>query len=116
MKDFAEIEKIKENRQFLRLYSRGKKRVNPVIVIYYLKNKNQVCMLGITTGKKIGNAVKRNRARRKIKEAFSSIYKENKDRLSGYTFVLVARVKTINLKSYEIKAEIEKELKKAAII
>ncbi|MDO5014520.1 MAG: ribonuclease P protein component [Clostridia bacterium] len=116
MKDFAEIERIKENWQFRRLYSRGKKIVTSSLIIYYSENKSDTCCLGITTGKKIGNAVNRNRAKRKIKEAFTAVYKNNKEKMKGHSFVLVARVKTKNLKSHELQAVLETELKKTAII
>lgn len=53
---------IKENRDFRRIYTRGKSYVSPVVVTYVLKNRSQNVRVGITTGKKTGNAVKRNRS------------------------------------------------------
>ena len=51
--------------------------------------------MGITTGKKIGNAVKRNRARRIIREAVRALLPEMR---SGFDIILVARGKTPYLK------------------
>ena len=51
-----------------------------------------VSRLGITTGVKLGNAVKRNRARRRIRE----LYRTNEHRLlPGYDVVVVARARVI---------------------
>mgnify|MGYP002508557070 CR=1 FL=1 len=47
--------------------------VSPVLVVYVLRNHKQTVRIGITTSKKIGNAVLRNRSRRVIREAFMSI-------------------------------------------
>ena len=59
--------------------------------------------LGIVTGKKVGNAVKRNRSRRIIREAFrlfEPILKEKTQK--RYDFVFVARSETPELKSTKI--------------
>lgn len=82
------------------MYYRAKSVVTPQVVIYYSKNRLSYNRLGITTGKKIGNAVKRNRSRRIIRQAFreSSPYIRR-----GYDFVLVARGKTPFLKTEDIR-------------
>ena len=69
----SEILTLKENRDFQRLYKRGKSGVSPILVTYILKNKTDNLRYGITTGKKIGNAVKRSRARRVIRAAFREL-------------------------------------------
>ena len=55
---------FKLNKDFRRLYGRGKSQVSPYLVTYSSKNRNGEINIGITVGKKLGNAVKRNRARR----------------------------------------------------
>ena len=62
---------LKDNRDFSGLYRRGKSFVGPVLVTYVLKNKSDNLRFGITTGKKIGKAVRRTRSRRVIREARS---------------------------------------------
>ena len=53
------FETICENREFRRIYARGKAYVSPVVVVYTMKNRSHQLRVGITTTKKIGNAVKR---------------------------------------------------------
>ena len=64
---------ICNNNEFRRAYARGKCFVTPVVVVYVLKNRTGNVRVGITTSKKIGNAVRRNRSRRVIREAFRGL-------------------------------------------
>lgn len=86
---------LKNNRDFLFAYRRGKSFVHPVLVTYIIKNKLGYNRIGITTSKKIGNAVSRNRARRVIKQAFRCLPYDVK---SGFDIVFVARTKTATVK------------------
>ena len=104
---------LKENRDFRRLYNRGKSYVSPVVVTYICKNRNQNVRYGITTSKKIGKAVQRNRSRRVIRAAFSQLLPQVKN---GYDFVFVARTKTPYVKSTEILRCLKKQLKEAGVL
>lgn len=104
---------LKENRDFTRLYKRGKSFVSPVLVTYVMKNKSGNLRYGITTGKKIGKAVKRTRARRVIRAAFYELYPNIK---SGYDIVFVARGKTPFVKSQIVKEDMQKHLKLAGTV
>ena len=75
MSDFITL---KDNRDFSRLYRRGKSFVSPVLVTYVIKNKSDNLRFGITTGKKVGKAVKRTRARRVIRAAYYQLYNDLK--------------------------------------
>lgn len=80
--------KIKENKDFVNLYKRGKFVAGKAITIYYRKNRFGKTRMGITTGKKIGNAVTRSRCRRIIRAA----YRENEEMFpKGYDYIIVAR-------------------------
>ena len=104
---------ICENRDFRRIYARGKSYVSPVVVTYVMKNRTRSLRVGITTSKKTGNAVKRSRSRRVIREAFRP-FAEKLPR--GYDLVLVARGKTPYVKSTALAAELEKQLRKAGLL
>lgn len=90
------------NKDFQRLYHRGKSSAQPALVVYAMKNRLGVCRVGITTGKKIGSAVERNRCRRIIRAAFQSVLKSGKIK-GGWDFVFVARTKTKFQKSTRIE-------------
>ena len=103
MSDFVTL---KTNPDFRRLYNRGKAITNPALVVYYRKNRAGICRIGITTSKKIGNAVERNRSRRLLKEAFRQICPNV---MPEYDIVLVARSKTKFMKSTRL-AEIMRNI------
>ena len=61
---------LSRNSEFQRLYRRGKSAVRPTLVMYAIKGRQGQIRLGITAGKKIGGAVERNRAKRRLRELF----------------------------------------------
>lgn len=106
----SDVLTLKENRDFRRLYSKGKSFVSPALVTYVMKNRTANLRYGITTGKKIGNAVKRSRARRVIRAAFREVCLDLKE---GYDIVFVARARTPFVKSTEIKKAMEEHFRQA---
>nr|WP_326184097.1 ribonuclease P protein component [uncultured Oscillibacter sp.] len=82
---------LKENHEFRRLYQKGASAVGGGMVVYCRKNRLGHNRLGITASTKLGHAVVRNRARRRLRE----VYRLNADKLrAGYDIVLVARGRT----------------------
>lgn len=83
---------LKQNRDFRRIYSKGKSAVSSCLAVYCRKSRLPTNRLGITVGGKIGNAVVRNKVRRRIRE----IYRTNEDKLQpGYDVVIVARTRAV---------------------
>ena len=81
--------------------------------VYIFKNKTKNNRVGITTSKKIGKAVTRNRARRVIRAA----YRQNEELLkTGYDFVFVARAKTAEMKSDDLAKVMKKLFEKGKVI
>ena len=101
-----QLVKLKLNRDFKRLYGRGKSVVSAGVVVYYMKNRTNSVRLGITAGKKIGGAVERNRAKRIIRAAFRECLPYV---TCGYDFVVVARGKILNMKSTDVASTIKKQ-------
>ena len=104
---------VKENREFSLAYRRGKSCVSPVLVTYALKTKGNALRYGITTGKKVGNAVKRSRARRVIRASYYQLF----DRIKpGYIIIFVARGKTPFVKSQVVQKAMRQHLKTLGVL
>ena len=96
---------MNDNKDFLTLYKKGKYSASKYSVIYVRPNGRPYNRLGITAGKKVGNAVCRNRAKRLIRLA----YREAEAELPvGMDIVIVARSLICNIKSTEYYNYMEK--------
>ena len=98
--------KLNQNKDFVSLYNRGRFVAGKDCVVYFRKNGRKINRLGISTGKKIGNAVCRSRARRVIRQA----YRENEELFpKGYDIVVTARAGAAVCKSYHISSFFRKK-------
>lgn len=104
---------LKENKDFRRLYYRGKSSASACLVTYAMKRRGKGCRIGITTSKKIGNAVQRNRSKRVIRAAFSEL----EGSIGGsWDFVFVARSATSSVKMQEVCREMKKHFISLGVI
>lgn len=75
------------------------------MVLYTRKNRLKENRLGITTGKKVGNAVTRNLVRRRLRE----IYRLHEEEfLSGRDLVVVARVRSAHVSYWNLDRDFMK--------
>ena len=82
------IDGLKKNKEFQRVYSKRKSFANLYLIAYTAKNNMEISRIGISVSKKVGNSVVRHRVTRLIRES----YRLNKDRLTGgYDIIIVAR-------------------------
>ena len=104
---------LKLNTQFQRLYKKGAAAVRPSLVMYARHSGQNRCRLGITAGKKLGGAVKRNRAKRVITAAFRDCAPYIKP---NYDFIIVARTRILNIKSTAAAESMLKLFREAGIL
>ena len=79
---------LKKNHEFRRLYSKGKSAATATLAVYCRKTGRDSNRIGYTVSNKIGNAVTRNRIRRRLRE----IYRLHEGEVQrGYDVVIVAR-------------------------
>ena len=107
------IVSITRNNDFRRAYAKGKSFVGPLVISYVRKNRLGVTRVGITTSKKVGGAVQRNRARRVIREAYRLLSASVKP---GYDLVFVSRGKTPYVKSTEVQRQLMGQLTSAGVL
>ncbi len=86
----AKPQRLKQRREFLAAAARGRKVATPGIVLQWLDRSDaEPVRFGFTTTRKIGNAVVRNRARRRLREAALQITRETS--IVGADLVLIGR-------------------------
>ena len=114
---------ICENHLYSKAYSKGKRAVTSALAVYVLPDyaakrlakahpeKKTVNRIGLTTSTKLGGAVVRSRCRRIMREGLRTLEKE-KALKTGFLIVIAARSASVNLKSGEIKKQLDFAFKK----
>lgn len=90
------------------MYAAKKSFVYPSVVVYIKQNGVGFNRIGITVSKKIGCAVKRNRAKRVILEAFRQTENLLTAKGKTYDIVFVARGRTARCKMNEVAEYLKK--------
>jgi ribonuclease P protein component len=86
----AAVPTLKTSPDFQRIARSGKKWVAPAFILQIAKtNEGQAFRLGLTASRKVGNAVIRNRAKRRLREMVRVILKDNP--MTGIEIVLIAK-------------------------
>ena len=86
-------QRLKRRAEFLRVSARGRKVAMTGLVLQALaRSEGEPARLGFTVTKKVGNAVVRNRTRRRLKEAARLLLREAP--VQGVDLVLVGREAT----------------------
>ncbi len=102
---------LKKNREFTRVYSKGKSYATSNLVLYSLLNGFSENRVGFSISKKIGKAVVRNKLKRRLKE----IIRLEDNLKKGYDLVFIARKPIVELDYRRLKKDVVKLLKKAEI-
>jgi ribonuclease P protein component len=101
-------QRIKKNKEFQRIFKKGKSFANRQFIVYVLKSDQPEFRLGLSVSKKVGNAVTRNRIKRFIRQAFlenQTLLMQNAD------YVIIARPQSADLDYHESKKSLEHVLK-----
>ena len=106
------FKQINKNRDFVRGYRRGDCYVFPELVVYVIRNRYGFVRTGITSSRKTGKAVKRNRARRVMRRALDRV---GIDRSQSFDVILAARGRTAYCKSWQLVPLIEQRLRQSGI-
>lgn len=106
---------LRKQNEFSKIYNKGKTITSEYVVVFYIKNELGYNRRAFIASKKIGNSVKRNRARRLIRE----FYRKNNDNLKkSCDYIFVAKRKMIlkKAKSHDVEKSLTKVLSSKNIL
>ena len=107
--------RLKRRAEFLRVAAKGRKvPVHGLVLQALPRDDAEPARLGFTVTKKVGNAVVRNRTRRRLKEAARLLLREAP--LSGVDLVLVGRDHTRARPFAELIDDLRRALAKAGVV
>ena len=110
---------LRKEADFDNVYKRGRSVGDKYVVVFYIKNHrdiNRTCFLAskkVGLFLKVGNSVRRNRARRLMRES----YRLFKDRLpAGYDVIIIARNTITGRKFSEVDKSIRRAFERAGFL
>ncbi len=104
---------LKRNKEFRRVYNRGKSVGSRTLVLIYLPGNRPEKRIGFAVGKKIGNAVTRNRVKRRLREAVTPLLPEI---APGCRLIFIARSPITEQKFKDIESTVLRRVQKAGLL
>ena len=80
--------RLTRSNDFQRVKQTGKSIAHPLLVLIILPNPDGLLRIGVSVGKAVGNAVTRNRAKRRMRASLSSLFTNIQP---GWDLVFLAR-------------------------
>ena len=104
---------IRNKIDFNKVYCNGHSYANYSLVIHVIKSTDIKGKVGFAVGKKLGNAVVRNRIKRLLREAYRLC---QHDIVQNVSIIVIARKTLINAKSYVVTKDFKNLCCKAKIL
>jgi len=105
--------RLRRRAEFLVVAERGRKSAMPGVVVQALAVPEQPsARLGFTCSRKVGNAVARNRARRRLREAARATLPAG---LAGWDLVLIGRPATVERRFADLRADLRAALARLGV-
>jgi ribonuclease P protein component len=105
--------RLTRSTDFQRVRRSGKSYAHPLLVLYTAKSDETGVHVGVSAGLAVGNAVKRNRAKRLLRAAMSELLPQT---VPGTDLLLVARSPLPQSNLYQTRAALMDLLRRAGLL
>lgn len=106
--------RIKKEKEFKQIIQKRQSFANKHLIVYVrLNEESDHFRVGLSVGKKIGNAVTRNKVKRQIRQ---SVFELQEDIVLPYDLVIIARPNIVQLSTLEVKENLLHVLQIANVI
>ena len=106
--------RVKKEAEFQRVFTQGKSCANRQFVVYMIEKPEQVHFrVGLSVGKKIGNAVARNWVKRRIRQSLTELKPQLKQ---DCDFIVIARPGVAWMEMAEVKDHLIHVLRLANVL
>lgn len=103
--------RISNGKDYNNIYKHGKKITGRYIIVFFTSNNRNINRFGFVASKKIGNAVIRNKYKRKLR----AIVGQGDFKQTGYDFVIIAKKNITDAEFEDIQKDFNKVFKKAGL-
>ena len=103
-------QRLRKSEEFATVLKKGKRQSNDLLVLGVQPNGLQINRYGFSVGKQLGNAVTRNKIKRRLREAIRELPTEK-----GWDLVLIARKSASTTTYSELIVALEELLQSAAL-
>ena len=105
--------RLTRSTDFKRVRHFGKSYAHPLVVLYALKSDQAGVRVGVSAGLAVGNAVKRNRAKRLLRAAMNELLPQT---APGSNLLLIARSPLPESDIQQTRAALSNLLKRAGVL
>ncbi len=103
---------LKRHKEFRYTYARGRAQSLPLFTLVYAKNRNESVRVGFSVSKRIGNAVQRNRAKRRMRASLSPMLPHL---AGGFNVIFVAKPEVLEAPFPELSKQMETLVRRAGL-
>ncbi len=103
---------LRRKKEFRYTYRAGKSCGGRLLSLVYAKNRGKQPKIGFSVSKKIGNAVTRNRVKRRMREAITPLIPQIK---GGMNLIFIARDSMIDAPFLSIREQMLSQLMRAGL-
>jgi ribonuclease P protein component len=110
--DYRKSERLRKSSEFVATM-KGKRLSTDGLSLFYRQNGTGNFRVGISVGKKLGNAVKRNRIRRRLRYCIGRVLR---DHAAGYDMVFVARQELAGRQFGDVLKAVARAIQRSSIL